>query len=77
LPGTSRPSPSINVTCPTAIPATSVMALKGPGCPENGMPKSRPRDRVCARPESMVAAAQSSTRATRRRHTPRDRPDGQ
>ena len=32
LPGTSLPSPSMSVTWPTAMPATSVIALAGPVC---------------------------------------------
>src|SRR5687767_2075946 len=55
LPGTSFPSPSTSVTCPTATPATSVMAFIGPVCPGNGIPKSRPRGRVCAVTVRVVA----------------------
>jgi hypothetical protein len=43
LPGTRAPSPEINVVCPTSTPATSVIALRGPGVPSNGMPTSRAR----------------------------------
>jgi hypothetical protein len=37
------PDPEINVVWPTVTPATSVMALKGPGVPSNGTPKSLAR----------------------------------
>jgi hypothetical protein len=43
LPCTSGPSPLISVVVPTSTPATSVIALNGPGFPENGSPQSRPR----------------------------------
>src|SRR5262245_15655969 len=43
-PTTSGPSPEIRVVCPTRIPATSVMALRGPGAPSPiPMPRSRAR----------------------------------
>lgn len=43
LPTTSAPSPEISVEKPTATPATSVMALNGPGVPSKRMPKARAR----------------------------------
>jgi hypothetical protein len=43
FPRTNFSEPSIIVVCPTCTPATSVIALKGPGFPSNGMPKSRAR----------------------------------
>src|SRR5262245_30301221 len=48
LPGTRRPSPLISVTWPTSTPATSVMALRGPGVPLNGMPSSLALGFCCA-----------------------------
>src|SRR6478609_521157 len=47
-PGFKGPSPEINVVWPTFTPATSVIALKGPGgyCPTT-MPRSRRRWRSC------------------------------
>src|SRR5580704_16332375 len=42
-PITSFPSPEISVVWPTATPATSVMALSGPGVPSKGTPRSRAR----------------------------------
>src|SRR6185436_5972068 len=43
-PTTSSPSPEINVVCPTRTPATSVIALNGPGVPSPiTMPRSRAR----------------------------------
>src|SRR5215471_1461059 len=42
-PTTSGPLPDTIVTCPTVTPATSVMALSGPGVPSNGTPRSRER----------------------------------
>ena len=46
LPTTSGPSPEMMVACPTVTPATSVMALSGPGAPSNGTPRSRARGRA-------------------------------
>ena len=45
LPSSSLPSLAIRVAKPTATPATSVMALSGPGSPSNGMPRLRARAR--------------------------------
>src|SRR5512146_776254 len=42
-PTLSGPSPEIRVVLPTCTPATSVMALSGPGVPSKGTPKSRAR----------------------------------
>src|SRR5688500_4295055 len=41
-PTVSGPSPEISVVCPTCTPATSVIALRGPGVPR---PTERPRSR--------------------------------
>jgi hypothetical protein len=60
-PTRSAPSPSINVTCPTLTPATSVIALSGPGSPSNGTPRSRARGAVWA----WAAAATMTDRAER------------
>ena len=38
LPRSSRPEPEMIVACPTATPATSVMALSGPGLPRTECP---------------------------------------
>src|SRR5580692_4771297 len=43
LPTFNLPDPEINVVWPTRTPATSVMALSGPGVPSNGTPRSRAR----------------------------------
>src|SRR5262245_33400236 len=48
LPTFSAPSPEMSVVIPTSTPATSVIALSGPGVPSNGMPRSRARGFVCA-----------------------------
>ena len=37
------PDPEIRVVWPTVTPATSVMALSGPGVPSKGTPRSRAR----------------------------------
>src|SRR5688572_4006174 len=42
-PGTSFPAPRIRVVRPTSTPATSVMALSGPGVPAWGVASSRGR----------------------------------
>src|SRR5579871_6420146 len=42
------PSPEIRVVWPTSTPFTSVMALRGPGVPSKGTPKSRARGLLCA-----------------------------
>src|ERR1041384_3979384 len=42
-PTTNGPWPEMIVTCPTSTPATSVIALSGPGVPSNGTPRSRAR----------------------------------
>src|SRR6266545_5671781 len=47
-PTTSLPCPAMIVLCPTVTPATSVMALRGPGVPSKGTPRSRARGRLCA-----------------------------
>src|SRR4029434_4511460 len=44
FPTRSLPSPAMSVLKPTSTPATSVMALKGPGEPSKGTPRSRARD---------------------------------
>src|SRR5213593_97622 len=46
-PTTSFPCPLTIVLCPTVTPATSVIALSGPGMPSNGTPRSRARGRPC------------------------------
>src|SRR5580765_445044 len=43
FPTRSLPSPAMSVLKPTSTPATSVMALKGPGEPSKGTPRSRAR----------------------------------
>src|SRR5262249_34614412 len=43
LPTSSLPAPEIRVVCPTAMPPTSFIALRGPGIPSNGIPRSRAR----------------------------------
>src|SRR3984893_19097400 len=43
LPTWSLPSPEMRVVSRTVTPATSVIALSGPGVPSNGMPRSRAR----------------------------------
>src|SRR6185436_17693280 len=53
------------------MPATSVIALSGPVCPGNGMPRSRPRGRVCAAVENAQRTA-SDTAMTIRITTPLD-----
>src|SRR5439155_17722521 len=57
------PSPEIRVVCPTSTPFTSVIALKGPGMPSNGTPKSRARGLVCA--ETRTAKNRTETHALR------------
>ena len=48
VPTTSGPSPEISVVWPTRTPATSVMALSGPGTPRPIVrPRSRKRIRGC------------------------------
>jgi len=47
-PTTSLPSPLMIVAWPTVTPATSVIALRGPGVPSKGTPRSRARGRLCA-----------------------------
>ena len=42
-PTRSFPSPRMMVWCPTSTPATSVIALSGPGSPSKGTPRSRAR----------------------------------
>ena len=60
----SLPEPEIKVAYPTWTPATSVMALNGPGVPSNGIPKSRARSFDCA--ETTEARAIMTTIITRR-----------
>src|SRR5918995_4759869 len=43
VPRTSLPSPLISVEYPTSTPATSVIALDGPGTPGTGNPSPRAR----------------------------------
>src|SRR5207245_9571113 len=57
------PSPEIRVVCPTSTPFTSVIALKGPGVPSKGTPKSRARGLVCA--ETRTAKNRTETHALR------------
>src|SRR5262245_44403232 len=47
------------------MPVTSVMALFGPVRPGNGIPKSRPRGRVCAGLGTTVANAIRTAMTTR------------
>src|SRR6476660_6525096 len=64
-PTLSAPAPSISVVWPTVTPATSVMALRGPGVPTNGTPRSRARGRVSpasAAPNAIVAAIAAAVR---------------
>src|SRR6202167_5487997 len=42
-PTCNLPDPEIRVVWPTVTPATSVMALSGPGVPSNGTPRPRAR----------------------------------
>src|SRR5580658_836801 len=42
-PTCNLPDPEISVVWPTVTPATSVMALSGPGVPSKGTPRSRAR----------------------------------
>src|SRR4029079_17278171 len=44
----NAPSPSMIVVWPTVTPATSVIALSGPGTPSKGIPRSRARGLVPA-----------------------------
>ena len=62
LPTRVCPNPMISVVCPTSTPATSVMALSGPGSPSNGTPRSRARAFGCAAPAGCAGG-----RARRRR----------
>src|SRR5215472_5277623 len=48
FPISSLPSPENSVVCPTATPATSVIAFSAPGAPSNGTPRSRARGFECA-----------------------------
>src|SRR6476620_474041 len=47
IPTFSLPSPEISVVWPTSTPLTSVIALRVPGVPSNGTPKSRARSFDC------------------------------
>src|ERR1700722_11646698 len=51
------PDPETNVVWPTTTPATSVMALRGPGVPSNGIPRSRARTFCGAETAGADAAA--------------------
>src|SRR5215470_4606049 len=46
-PTSNFPSPEISVVCPTSTPLTSVIALRSPGVPSNGIPSSRARGFAC------------------------------
>ena len=61
FPTSSFPSPRMIVLWPTATPATSVIALSGPGAPSNGIPRSRARGRPAA--ERTAGSARSRARA--------------
>ena len=71
-PRTSGPSPWTIVACPTSTPATSVIALSGPGVPSNGTPTSRARS--CA--WAAGARATSAATTTRTAHPAPPRPTG-
>src|SRR5579872_1569153 len=64
----SGPLPEIRVVLPTCTPATSVMALSGPGVPSKGTPKSRARGgfwaKAAAVPQKRMATALSKTTET-------------
>src|SRR5687767_7005020 len=64
---TLRPSArsSISVTCPTVTPATSVIALSGPGLPSNGTPRSRARGPARAADAARAAENVRMLRSTR------------
>jgi hypothetical protein len=69
-PTRSDPSPDTMVEWPTVTPATSVMALSGPGAPSNGTPRSRARTGRCAPtvdPASRAAASAAATTPSRRK----------
>src|SRR5882724_7353473 len=61
-PTTSFPSPLMIVAWPTVTPATSVIALRRPGVPSKGTPRSRARGRLCA---CTVDATRSSAGSSR------------
>src|SRR5919198_783975 len=61
-PTTSFPWPRMIVLCPTVTPATSVMALIGPGVPSNGTPRSRARGRFCACATELTTSTTTSDR---------------
>src|SRR5665213_2026399 len=68
LPTCKAPEPEIKVVWPTVTPATSVMALSGPGVPSNGTPRSRARgfsERVPGAGAAPAAAIDESTRNSR------------
>src|SRR5437588_12416004 len=55
------PSPEIRVVCPTSTPFTSVIALKGPGCPPKELPKHGPGG--LGRPETRPEKTKTKTHA--------------
>jgi hypothetical protein len=62
LPATSRPSPLMIVVWPTSTPATSVMALSGPGVPLKGIPRARARGLAWAASEAVVNSRSAAVR---------------
>src|SRR5439155_6441255 len=65
-PTTSFPCPLMIVLCPTVTPATSVIALRGPGVPSNGTPRSRARGRLCACTEDAMRSRAGRNRTSGR-----------
>src|SRR5262245_2735518 len=68
-PTSSAPEPSIRVVWPTLTPATSVIALNGPGVPTNGTPRSRARGRTSlasGAPRTITAAIATAALETLR-----------
>src|SRR6266702_7786487 len=55
-PTCNLPCPEIRVVWPTDTPATSVIALRGPGDPSKGIPRSRARG---AAPAATLTAARA------------------
>ena len=66
LPTFSLPSPEMSVVKPTSTPATSVIALSGPGVPSNGTPRSRARGFCCAVRSTATRAAATIVMRPRR-----------
>src|SRR5208282_915305 len=64
LPTTSFPSPEISVVWPTVTPATSVMALSGPGVPSKGTPRSRARGFAAGATAALAAGGAVDGEAT-------------